>query len=87
MPAVTHKARQLKQRDFTSFEYILCMDEENLRNINMVKPPNSTAHIGLLGEFDPEGESIIGAVAGHCLSQILTLYCSRGSILWWSIRI
>ncbi|XBW36544.1 hypothetical protein QEN19_002120 [Hanseniaspora menglaensis] len=28
-----HKARQLKKSDFEKFDYLICMDENNLRNI------------------------------------------------------
>jgi low molecular weight phosphotyrosine protein phosphatase len=59
MPPVNHRARQLHKRDFTEFEYILCMDESNLSDIHDVKPKNSTAVIDLLGNFDPEGANII----------------------------
>lgn len=59
MPANTHRARQVSKKDFTSFDYILCMDESNLRNLKDITPKNSTAHVALLGSFDPEGDSII----------------------------
>ena len=41
------RARQLTKDDFTAFDYIFAMDESNLRNINRVKPSNSTAVIDL----------------------------------------
>uniref|UniRef100_A0A3Q1AZW8 Low molecular weight phosphotyrosine protein phosphatase n=1 Tax=Amphiprion ocellaris TaxID=80972 RepID=A0A3Q1AZW8_AMPOC len=57
----SHRARQVTKADFTSFEYILCMDENNLsdlnRKANSVK--NYTAKIELLGSYDPQKQLII----------------------------
>ncbi|XP_044026260.1 low molecular weight phosphotyrosine protein phosphatase isoform X2 [Siniperca chuatsi] len=57
----SHRARQVTKDDFMSFEYILCMDESNLselnRKANLVK--NSQAKIELLGSFDPQKQRII----------------------------
>uniref|UniRef100_A0A671FPF2 Low molecular weight phosphotyrosine protein phosphatase n=1 Tax=Rhinolophus ferrumequinum TaxID=59479 RepID=A0A671FPF2_RHIFE len=56
-----HKARQVTKEDFATFDYILCMDESNLRDLtrksNQVK--NSKAKIELLGSYDPEKRLII----------------------------
>ena len=60
MPPVTHKARQIQESDFHTFDYILCMDKSNLRDLNRIRPAGSKAHVDLLGSFDPEGELIIG---------------------------
>eukprot|EP00003_Mantamonas_plastica_P023180 TRINITY_DN4110_c0_g2_i2.p1 TRINITY_DN4110_c0_g2~~TRINITY_DN4110_c0_g2_i2.p1 ORF type:complete len:182 (+),score=44.46 TRINITY_DN4110_c0_g2_i2:437-982(+) len=54
-PPNTHKAQQLKADHFTEFDYVLCMDESNLRNMKRVQPNNSTAFVGMLAQFDPEG--------------------------------
>ncbi|XP_051816789.1 low molecular weight phosphotyrosine protein phosphatase isoform X1 [Acanthochromis polyacanthus] len=58
---MSHVARQVTKADFTSFEYILCMDENNLselnRKANLVK--NYTAKIELLGSYDPQKQRII----------------------------
>lgn len=54
-----HRARQLKIKDFELFDYILGMDEENIADIERVKPKNSKAIIELLGSYDPAGETII----------------------------
>ncbi|XP_070564911.1 low molecular weight phosphotyrosine protein phosphatase-like isoform X2 [Ptychodera flava] len=66
---VNHACRQITRDDFTKFQYIFGMDESNLRNINAVKPNESTANIMLLGSYDPKGHKIIqdpyyGGVAG-----------------------
>ncbi|XP_017342315.1 low molecular weight phosphotyrosine protein phosphatase isoform X1 [Ictalurus punctatus] len=51
-----HRARQVTKEDFATFEYILCMDESNLRDLkkkaNGVN--NCKAKIELLGSYDPE---------------------------------
>ncbi|KAA0707309.1 Low molecular weight phosphotyrosine protein phosphatase [Triplophysa tibetana] len=56
-----HRARQITNDDFMTFDYILCMDESNLRDLkkkaNSVK--QSKAKIELLGNYDPEKHVII----------------------------
>uniref|UniRef100_A0A1A8MX85 Low molecular weight phosphotyrosine protein phosphatase n=3 Tax=Nothobranchius TaxID=28779 RepID=A0A1A8MX85_9TELE len=56
-----HVARQVTKEDFTSFDYILCMDESNLsdlkRKAKSVK--NTKATVELLGKFDPQKQLII----------------------------
>jgi low molecular weight phosphotyrosine protein phosphatase len=58
---VNHRGRQLSARDFHDFHYILCMDDSNLSNTKRVMPKERTehVHVGLLGNFDPEGQRII----------------------------
>jgi low molecular weight phosphotyrosine protein phosphatase len=56
---VTHKGRKINEKDFYDFEYILCMDEDNLRELKKIKPKNSKAIVKLLGSYDPQGELII----------------------------
>ncbi|XP_073530337.1 low molecular weight phosphotyrosine protein phosphatase isoform X3 [Phyllobates terribilis] len=57
----SHKARQITNDDFLSCDYILCMDESNLRDLtcqcNQVQ--NSKAKIELLGSYDPQNHLII----------------------------
>ncbi|XP_066850949.1 low molecular weight phosphotyrosine protein phosphatase isoform X2 [Anser cygnoides] len=56
-----HKARQITKDDFQTFDYILCMDESNLRDLkrksNQVK--DCKAKIELLGTYDPQKQLII----------------------------
>jgi low molecular weight phosphotyrosine protein phosphatase len=52
-------ARQVTKQDFLTFDYILCMDESNFRDLTNIKPKNATATLKLLGEFDPQGDRII----------------------------
>ncbi|KAM6992464.1 low molecular weight phosphotyrosine protein phosphatase isoform 2-T2 [Tautogolabrus adspersus] len=58
---MAHVARQVTKDDFMSFEYILCMDDSNLseleRKAKQVK--NYQAKIELLGSYDPDKQRII----------------------------
>ncbi|XP_073530336.1 low molecular weight phosphotyrosine protein phosphatase isoform X2 [Phyllobates terribilis] len=59
--SMNHIARQITNDDFLSCDYILCMDESNLRDLtcqcNQVQ--NSKAKIELLGSYDPQNHLII----------------------------
>ncbi|KAF6101852.1 acid phosphatase 1 [Phyllostomus discolor] len=52
---------KVTKEDFATFDYMLCMDESNLRDLtrksNQVK--NSKAKIELLGSYDPQKQLII----------------------------
>lgn len=52
------RARQLEQQDFTEFDYVLGMDQDNLRAMRELQPANSKAHVGLFLAFagTPEAE-------------------------------
>ncbi|XP_026990374.1 low molecular weight phosphotyrosine protein phosphatase isoform X4 [Tachysurus fulvidraco] len=56
-----HVARQVTKEDFVTFEYILCMDDSNLRDLNRKanSVKNSKAKIELLGSYDPEKQLVI----------------------------
>lgn len=58
---MNHIARQVTKEDFATFDYILCMDESNLRDLtrksNQIK--NCRAKIELLGSYDPQNQLII----------------------------
>ncbi|GFR96115.1 low molecular weight phosphotyrosine protein phosphatase [Elysia marginata] len=55
----THTARLITNEDYVAFDYILCMDNYNLRNLATLKPPESSCIIQRLGDFDPQGVKII----------------------------
>jgi len=61
LPSPVHKARQLRTQDLVDFNFVLAMDEWNLKGIHKVKAYaassgiNAQAHISLLTTFDPEG--------------------------------
>ncbi|KAK5880155.1 low molecular weight phosphotyrosine protein phosphatase isoform X1 [Gymnodraco acuticeps] len=56
-----HVARQVTKDDFMTFDYILCMDESNMSELNRKAKAvkNSSAKIELLGSYDPEKQLII----------------------------
>lgn len=45
------RARQLNEQDFAKFDYVLGMDQDNLRAMRDLKPANSQAHVSLLLDF------------------------------------
>ena len=45
------RARQLTEQDFAEFDYVLGMDQDNLRAMRELKPANSQAHVGLFLDF------------------------------------
>ncbi len=52
-------ARQFKPADFTRFDYVLCMDQKNLRDVQALGP-SSAVELRLFREFDataPAGSS------------------------------
>lgn len=57
--AYNNRARQIKSIDFTNYDYIFGMDDENIDDLNGLCPKDGTAKILLLGDFDPEGDRII----------------------------
>ncbi|XP_012886260.1 PREDICTED: low molecular weight phosphotyrosine protein phosphatase-like [Dipodomys ordii] len=59
--STAHMARQVTKEDFVTFDYILCMDENNLRDLNRKsnQVKNCKAKIKLLGSYDPQKQLII----------------------------
>ena len=45
------RARQAIAQDFSEFTHILAMDEENLRNLRAIAPPDYAGHLGLFLDF------------------------------------
>ena len=45
------RARQVIATDFEQFDYILAMDNENLANLQAMRPNNATAYLGLFLDF------------------------------------
>lgn len=50
---------QIKKNDFTEFDFIFGMDDENIEDLTSKATSQSKAKIDLLGNHDPEGERII----------------------------
>lgn len=53
---IAHAGRQICDTDFTDFDYILAMDNENLNNLQKMKNVESCTDVGLLGAYDPQGQ-------------------------------
>lgn len=49
------RGRQVSRKDFREFDYVLTMDEENMRALNRISPPEHKSKIRLLGDFCAEG--------------------------------
>jgi len=45
-------ARQISTSDFIQFTHILAADDNNLRQLNQIKPSNATAKVRLWGSYD-----------------------------------
>jgi len=45
------RARQVTPADFARFQWILAMDESNLRALASISPPSYSGHLGLLMDF------------------------------------
>ncbi|KAF9436479.1 hypothetical protein BGZ76_003806 [Entomortierella beljakovae] len=54
-----HRARQVCADDFTKYDYILCMDESNLRDLKEMAPRGHKSTIKMFGTYDPKGDRII----------------------------
>lgn len=65
-----HEARQITVNDFFQFDYILGMDNWNVSDLLSIKPAESKAHVGLLGEFDKSAVDPI----------IMDPYCSNKGV-------
>lgn len=50
-------ARQVKPADFHDFQWILCMDEENLENLRPLCPGERRNRLRLIRSFDPTAEA------------------------------
>ncbi|MCW9033057.1 MAG: low molecular weight phosphotyrosine protein phosphatase [Rhodospirillales bacterium] len=48
------RARQTKPSDFETFDYVLAMDEDNLRNLQAICPDPKTHNPGLFLSFAPQ---------------------------------
>ncbi|KAI0036635.1 phosphotyrosine protein phosphatase [Vararia minispora EC-137] len=62
-----HEARQVQREDFYEFTHLLAADENNLRNLNYVKPKDATAEIRLWGSY-LDGKPISDPYYGNAAS-------------------
>lgn len=56
--SLEHTAQLLREENFRTFEYILCMDQKNIRDMQQFTPNDATAHVRLLGSYALDGASI-----------------------------
>ncbi|KAI8922434.1 phosphotyrosine protein phosphatase I superfamily [Powellomyces hirtus] len=80
---MSHRGQQVKKSHFTTFDWILCMDESNLSDLKRVQPRGSTAKVKLFGDFDSQGDSIIkdpyyGGSEGFEYNYEQVVRCSEG---------
>ena len=53
---IAHRGQQLKRAHLQQFDWILCMDRENLEDARrLARTPEEAAKIKLLRDFDPKG--------------------------------
>ncbi|PAV21940.1 phosphotyrosine phosphatase [Pyrrhoderma noxium] len=64
---IKHKARKVKEEDYTTFTHILASDKSNLSNLQYMKPDISTAEIRMWGSYldgKPIGDPYYGGQDG-----------------------
>ena len=49
---LTHTARRLSEQDFSDFDHILVMDEQNLRTVKKLQPTTSKARVKMIRDFN-----------------------------------
>lgn len=52
----TLRARRVERRDFETFDYIIAMDRQNLKDLQLLRPASFDGHLGLLLDFDDSFE-------------------------------
>ena len=57
-----HRVRTVKKEDFHNYEFILCMDDENMEDLQLIQPKNTKAILKLLGSYDKRAEDEISDV-------------------------
>ena len=48
------RGRQVGRDDFDRFDFILAMDEDNLADLQRIRPPGSRARVALLLSYAPQ---------------------------------
>jgi protein-tyrosine phosphatase len=80
------EARQITRADFEEFDYVIAMDEENLRNLKHLCPAAHARKVRLFTEFSSQGGSgvpdpYIGGPEGFELVLDLVEQSARGLLL------
>lgn len=58
IPVVPHRARQMTKKDYDQFDYILGMDQWNLRNMNRILRSDPQGKVHLLLDYSDEPRDI-----------------------------
>lgn len=53
---ISHSAQQIKSKHFKEFDYIICMDESNLRNLKKIQPKEPKAQLSLFGKWNTDNK-------------------------------
>lgn len=53
---IDHKGQQFRKCHFGKFDYVIGMDEMNLRNLNNIKPESSKAVVKLFGDWGTDSQ-------------------------------
>jgi protein-tyrosine phosphatase len=53
------RGRQVSREDFERFDFILAMDEDNLAELQRIRPPGSRATVALLMSYAPQAGSTV----------------------------
>ncbi|VDC01887.1 unnamed protein product [Peniophora sp. CBMAI 1063] len=64
---IEHEARQVHRQDFYRFTHLLASDENNLRNLNSIRPKDATAEVKLWGSYldgKPIADPYYGGING-----------------------
>ena len=72
---ITHSARQVHARDFSSFDYILAADGSNLRSLerHVGRSEESKATVKLWGSYLPDNKPIQDPYYGGLVSWFLCI--------------
>lgn len=64
-----HRAKQITQEDFLNYDYILCMDTNNLSNLNKIKPKNTISKIHLITDFNKNNTKSTNIIDPYYLKE------------------
>jgi protein-tyrosine phosphatase len=86
------RARQVSAKDFWRFDWILAMDEDNMRDLEAIRPTGSQARLQLFLDFAPPPhpdavpDPYLGDARGFERVLDLTTAAARGLLVWLQQR-
>lgn len=51
---INHRAQQIKASDFNRFDYVICMDDSNLYNLQRIQPKGNKSTVCIFGNWNTE---------------------------------